>query len=110
MMVGTTYTFTVNARVSPSLRAAVGLQLVAQNATLCSSRVVGCGLGDLLVLGRENATATWSALTMSFAAPVNTTVVYLRQAAPGLLWLDDATLQWLGVLSSLMCGDHRNEL
>ena len=93
VVAGESYTFSISARVSPSIPKPVGLQLLAQNATLCTSLVNGCGLGDLLVLGkRQQVTEVWTSLSWNFVSPLNVTVVYLRQAQAGTLWLDDATM------------------
>lgn len=93
IVAGDTYTFNIFVRVSPSVTTPVGLQLLAQNTTLCRSIVNGCGLGDLLEFGKlKHATEVWTQLSWEFVSPLNATVIYLAQAQAGTLWLDDATL------------------
>ena len=92
VVAGDSYTFSISARVSPSIPTPVGLQLLAQNTTLCGLMINGCALGDLMVLGSGNATKEWVTLSWEFVSPLNATVIYLAQAQAGTIWLDDATL------------------
>ena len=86
LVAGRAYSFCVKARVSTSLSTTMRLQVLAENKSLCSARVAGCGLDDLLVLGSGNATATWSAVSFHIVAPLNSTAIYVRQSQRGLLW------------------------